>query len=177
MTRRRPSDDELYPSGYETSNELTTDAQVASGESLLAAALTHNDGTPFVQVDNGISPNHYLPPGFNRLNNAGVTGLVAEGVPVSGGSFTGYYDTMLDEMAYINTQASRFMVLLGTDGSGSLQARRDQAATILLGYSPGHEVSWSNLNQNSTDLAIWPEEGIYPTQPVQSMSAPGARAV
>ena len=128
--------DERYPSGYETSNELTTDAQVVSGESLLAAALTHSDGTPFVQFDNGISVNHYLPPGFNRLNNAGVAGLVTEGVPVASGTFTGYYDSLLDEMAYINTQASKFMVILGYDASGSLQARRDQPPRFCSATAP-----------------------------------------
>jgi hypothetical protein len=53
------------------------------------------------------------------------------------------------------------------------QSRRVQAATILLGYSPGHLVSWADLNQGSNDLSVWPEQGIYPTRPVQSMGAPG----
>jgi hypothetical protein len=53
------------------------------------------------------------------------------------------------------------------------QSRRVQEATILLGYSPGHLVDWADLNQGSDNLSVWPEEGIYPTQPVQSMGAPG----
>ena len=46
---------------------------------------------------------------------------------------------------------------------------------MLLGYSPGHLVDWANLETGSLDLAIWPEEGIYPTRPVQSMAPPGPR--
>jgi hypothetical protein len=79
---------------------------------------------------------------------------------------------MLDEMGYIDHTANGFQVLLSYDSSGSLQGRRVQAATILLGYSTGHTVSWSDLEQNSNNLAVWPEEGIYPTNPVQSMAAP-----
>ena len=44
---------------------------------------------------------------------------------------------------------------------------------MLLGYSPGHLVDWADLEQGSQNLAVWPEEGIYPTDPVQSMGAPG----
>ena len=46
---------------------------------------------------------------------------------------------------------------------------------MLLGYSPGHLVDWANLEQGSRDLAVWPEEGIYPTAPLESMAAPGGR--
>ena len=44
---------------------------------------------------------------------------------------------------------------------------------MLLGYSPGHLVDWADLEQGSGDLAVWPEEGVYPTDPVQSMGEPG----
>jgi hypothetical protein len=43
---------------------------------------------------------------------------------------------------------------------------------VLLGYRPGHVVDWADLEQDSLDLAVWPEEGIYPTQPLESMAAP-----
>jgi hypothetical protein len=163
----------LYDSGFETSNELTSDAQVDAMNTQVAGAMTHQNGSPFLQVDNGITPNQYLPPGFGRLNNAGTHGLLTEGIPMSDGTFTIYYDNLLDEMAYANTKTNGFIVLLGEDDTGSLQARRDQAATVLLGYSPGHEVSWSNMDHDSPNLSIWPEEGIYPAQPVQSMPTPG----
>lgn len=43
---------------------------------------------------------------------------------------------------------------------------------MLLGYSPGHLVDWADLETGSGNLAVWPEEGIYPTNPVQTMAAP-----
>ena len=42
-----------------------------------------------------------------------------------------------------------------------------------MAYEPGRVVSWAELEQSgSASLAVWPEEGIYPTQPVQSMANP-----
>ena len=36
---------------------------------------------------------------------------------------------------------------------------------MLLGYKPEHLVDWADLEQGqSGDLAVWPEEGIYPTR-------------
>ena len=63
-------------------------------------------------------------------------------------------------------------MLLSYNYAGSAAARRMQAASVLLGYSRGHIVSWSDLEQDNRDLAIWPEEGIVPTRPRQSMRRP-----
>jgi hypothetical protein len=107
---------------------------------------------------------------------AGVHGLIAEGVPWSDGSMppsSWQFTTLLDEMAYVNHTARGFVALLSYDQSGSPTARRVQEGTVLLGYSPGHTVSWSDLEQSSSDLAVWPEEGLYPTRAVQTMAAPG----
>ena len=76
-------------------------------------------------------------------------------------------------MTYIDHTANDFVALLSYDTSGSLRARRVQDATILLGYSPGHTVDWADLETNSNDLAVWPEEAIVPTDPIQTMNTPG----
>jgi hypothetical protein len=55
------------------------------------------------------------------------------------------------------------------------QTRRVQEATMLLGFAPGRIVDWADLEQGSGRLSIWPEEGIYPTRPVESMGAPRGR--
>jgi hypothetical protein len=140
----------------------------------MAAAMTHTNGTPFLQIDNTLDPNPYLAVPFSMLNNpSSVTGLVSEGAPMSDGTLTPYYPGLLDEMAYVDHTSNDFIALLSYDRSGSLRARLVQEATVLVGYSAGHTVDWSDLEQNSSDLSAWPEEGIVPTNPVQSMSAPG----
>jgi hypothetical protein len=165
---------ELYPSGFDATDEIPTDAGLQASHEQMAAALTHQNGSPFVQIDNSLTPNDNLATALPMLNNpSSVVGMITEDAPEFDGTLTLYYSSLLDEMAYVDHTADDFVVLLSYDTAGSLQSRRVQAATALLGYSPGHTVSWSDLDTNSTDLAIWPEEGILPTDPLQSMTEPG----
>jgi hypothetical protein len=162
-----------WGSGSPTSREITSDTQLQAAHAQMAAAMTHTNGQPFLQIDNGLSPNNNLSTPFPMLNHTtGVKGMLTEGSPIANGTLISYYSTLLDEMAYVNKTPNDFVVLLSYDPSGSPQARRVQAASVLLGYSPGHTVSWSDLETNSSNLAIWPEEGIVPTNPVQTMSTP-----
>jgi hypothetical protein len=165
---------EVYYSGFRGSEELRTNRAVRESHTQLALALTHRDGTPYMQIDNGLDPNPYVATSLRLLSHPqSVVGLVAEGAPIWNGTLTNFFSTLLDEMAYVDHTANDFAVLLSYDPSGSPRARRVQTATILLGYSPGHTVSWADLETNSSNLAVWPEQGIVPTHPIQSMSPPG----
>jgi len=165
---------ETYASGYSSSQELTSDAAMQSAHEDMAAAMTHTDGSSFLQIDNALNPNPYLAMPFGMLGHpSGVRGLVSEGSPISNGSIISYYSTLLDELAYVDGTSNAFAVLLSYDSSGSSQARNVLTATDWLAYSGDHVVDWADLETNSNDLAVWPEEGIVPTSPVQSMGAPG----
>jgi hypothetical protein len=162
-----------YGSGYSSTNEISSDAALQSSHEQMAAALTHTSGAPFLQIDNALNPNDNLSTPFSMLNSTtGVEGVVAEGAPMSNGTLTDYYPSLLDEMAYVDNTAQDFIVLLSYDSSADPQSRLVQAATALLGYSGNHVVSWSDLETVNDDLAVWPEEGIVPTSPVQTMSTP-----
>lgn len=165
---------ELYYAGLQSTEEITTNAQLQAAHEAMAAALTHANGTPFLQIDNALNPNPYLAQAFPMLNRpASVQGLIAEGFPMDDGTLTPWYASLLDSLAYIDSTPNDFIVMLSYGSSGSLRARRVQAATELLGYDGNHVVSWSDLETDSGDLAVWPEEGIVPTDPLESMSAPG----
>jgi hypothetical protein len=169
---------EFYYAGgnLSSSQEITTNAQLMTSHEQMSSYKTHTDGSPFaLQVDNSLSPNPYITPPWPMLNKpAGVKAFVSEGNPGYNGSITNYYPSLLDDMSYIDneTPSGDFIVFLSYDSNGALNARRVQSATTLLGYEPGRIVSWSDLEQDSGDLAVWPEEGIYPTEAVQTMSAP-----
>jgi hypothetical protein len=166
---------QFWGSGYTSSQEITTDSGIVAGHQQMARAITHSSGVPFVQVDNGININPNVRTTFPLLNNPStVVGLVAEGEPWQDG-VQPYYSTLLDYMAYVDSRPHDFMTLLSYDQNGALAARRLQESTVLLGYSPGHIVDWADLEQGNLNLAVWPEEGLYPTQPVQSMGTPGGR--
>ncbi|HSP65189.1 MAG TPA: hypothetical protein VLO10_03265 [Candidatus Deferrimicrobium sp.] len=165
---------QFYETGQSSSQEISSDAALLASHEALAAGMTRSDGSHLLQVDNSLNANPWLPTPFALLGrNDGVHGFIAEGQPVSGGTLTPWYASLLDDLSYIDAQPNAFIALLSYDNSGSLAARRLQAATVLLGYSAGHVVSWSDLEQSSSNLAVWPEEGLYPSQPVQSMGTPG----
>ncbi len=163
----------FYGSGYRSSQEIAGDEQVLAMHQALAKELTHRDGRPFVIVQNSVNPNPYLPHGLEMIGDPkNVAGLIAEGVPLSNGEVTKWYADLLDVVARVQ-QRPGFIVLLSY-GSGGIPAERYlHTATIWLGYSRGHIVDWEDLGDNA-DLAVWPEETIYPMQPLQSMTKSNA---
>jgi len=62
------------------------------------------------------------------------------------------------------------------DSCGQLQLRRDALAAFWLAYSEGHSVLWDNFNFSGGaccggkhSLAVYPEESIYPRNPIQPL--------
>jgi hypothetical protein len=162
-----------WGTGFATTQEIQSDAALQASHDAMAAAMTHVNGHPFLQIDNGLNPNDNLSTPFPLLNTSTeVEGLVAEGFPMADGTLTSYYGSLLDEMAYVDHTAQDFIVLLSYDTSASVRARLVQAATELLVYDGNHLVSWSDLETVNADLSVWPEEGIVPTEPLQSMGTP-----
>ncbi len=163
--------------GCGASAETASNAALVSAHEAMSAAMTHTSGQPFTQIDNTLPPNPFLPQGLDMLSRtADVNGLIGEGEPESDGTLDPYYSTLLDQIAYVADETNSFVVPLSYAPAGASyqsQTRRVQEATMLLGYSPGHLVDWADLETGSSDLAVWPEEGIYPTEPVQSMGSPG----
>lgn len=173
--------EELYYStcGCTSTQEIHTNRQLQKAHTEMSAALTHSNGTRFAQVDNSISPNPYLPQGLNMLNRgAGVYGLMAESDPESNGVMDTYYSTLLDQLAYIDARTRAYIVLLSHGAAGApyqSASRRVQEATILLGFHGAQVVDGADLEDGSQNLAVWPEESIYPADPVQTMQAPRGR--
>ena len=170
---------QVQQSGTCSSQEITSSGTLQKAHEDMANLLTHKNGSPFLQVNNGIGANPYQTSSIPLYNNpSSVIGQTSEGVPiVSGKIIIGqYFESLLDNMSWVDNTFNDFIVILSEDSAGSSTqslSRRVQAATDWLGYSPGHIVSWSDFEGNNTNLAIWPEEGIYPTQPVQSMGVAG----
>jgi hypothetical protein len=170
---------QFFGTGLDTSQEISSGDQLLAAHEEMASELMHLDGNPFLEVDNGIGANPWLSMPFPLLGHPEpVSGLIAEDVPEDNGLLINSawaYPTMLDEMAYVGHTAADFMVLLSYNRDGARSSRRMQAATVLLGYSRAHIVSWSDLEQHNRDLAVWPEEGIVPTRPRQTMRTPRGR--
>jgi hypothetical protein len=159
-----------------STTEIRSNAALQAAHTAMSASLTHRNGAPFLQIDNSLPPNPFLPQGFNMLKKSiGVDGWGAEGEPENYGVLDSFYSTLLDQIAYIDNRTSDMVVLLSRGDAGASyesQSRRVQEATMLLGYQPGHLVDWADLDHGNADLAVWPEEGIYPDSPIQSMARP-----
>jgi hypothetical protein len=172
---------ELYYStcGCSRTSEIRTNAALRAAHQAMSAALTHRDGARFIQADNTLPTNPSLPQGLNMLNpRIGVDAWTVEGEPENDGALDPDYSTLLDQIAYVSTRTSGFVAPMSRAPAGApyqAQSRRVQEATMFLGYSPRHLVDWANLEVGSRHLAVWPEEGIYPTHPLQSMRRPGGR--
>lgn len=170
---------QLYYStcGCGDTNEVESSPALRAAHEAMSVAMTHSGGRRYLQIDNTLPANPHLPQGFDMLEpSTGVQGLIKEDSPEYDGKLDPYYSTLLDEIAYAANDTSGFVVPLSYGAAGASYqqpSRRVQEATMLLGYSPGHLADWADLEQGSSDLAVWPEEGIYPTDPVESMGAPG----
>ncbi len=162
-----------------TTRQIRTDRALRAGHAAMSRALTHRDGSVYVQADNTLPGNPYLPQGLNALNHRiGVDAWTVEGEPMSDGLLTGSYSTLLDQMGYIVTRTRGFVAPMSrapVNAPYLAQTRRVQEATVLLAFRPGHVVDWADLEQGSDRLSVWPEEGIYPTRPRESMRQPRGR--
>jgi hypothetical protein len=83
------------------------------------------------------------------------------------------YEPFLDEMAEVIAENRSFLIIADGDASpGSSTEILQRLVTIgivWLAYSEGHIILQPNLERYTNRLAVWPEDLIYPTQPLQSM--------
>jgi hypothetical protein len=160
-----------------TTQEFQTNAAVGSEHAPFVAALIHLNGQPMRILFNGLeydgqptANNIYL---FNTSSQLIAT--ECEDCVIANGVFKpANYVRVLNSMNTINAGAG-FMVLSsrGSDPLGSsaqIAERLVTTAIVWLGYSEGHTVVAPNLEDNTKNLAIWPEDLIYPANPLISMS-------
>jgi hypothetical protein len=161
-----------------STRELPSDSYVVSEHGALANSLTHPNGTPMQGVFNGLNFTSGRPNDLNVVKaSTHFVGAVCEGCVVSGSALRpAMYAPVLNAMAEINAIPNASIVLMsnGSSPNGSLAQHQQRAVTtgiIWLGYSNGHTIVWPNLEQHSTNLTIFPENSIYPSSPIETMSS------
>jgi hypothetical protein len=105
-------------------------------------------------------------------------GAVCEDCIVDGslGVRPGNYANVLSAMMQIDAIPRASFVELNTAyapaGSYAQIAQRlVTTAVAWLGYADGHTIVFPDLETNTNNLAIWPEDAIYPSRPLQTMSS------
>jgi hypothetical protein len=155
-----------------TTQELPTNASVVSEHGALANALVHTNGAPMKIFTNGT-------PSVSQEVSASsnFVGAMCENCVVDEGTLrTSMYATVLTDMALADqTPGAEFVELNdGASAAGStaqIAQRLVTTAVAWLGYSEGHTIVFPNLEDTSYSLAVWPEDMLYPAQPLESMTS------
>lgn len=146
--------------------EYKEDQDVLRAKIDFANAIVHRNGQTMKLVFNG---------GSRQLYKAvrGYIGNVCESCPylTSGFNIKGY-KKILNDMAEASHNAG-FLLLFSYGYGDQITNRTVTIATDWLGYSPGHLVVFENARQTADRLNVWPEELLYPTQPIQWMRKGG----
>ncbi len=164
-----------------STQEYPTDASVAQAHVTFVDSLAHKNGNPMQFFFNGVGFTGQTPANLQLLTMAPgrFVGAVCENCVVNAGTFRPtMYAPVLNAMAQINAIPNAAFVELndGYSPAGSaaqVSQRLVVTAMTWLGYSEGHTIDFANLEDNTQNLAAWPEEMLYPAYPVQSMSSSG----
>ena len=157
--------------------EYSSDAALVQAHLALANALNHRNGSPMYFYYNGISftsRSPLIPPLLG--NGSRFRGVICENCTVNDGTLKpALYTKVLGAMARIDSIPGAAFVELSTgkspDGSSEQVAQRlVTTAVAWLGYADGHTIVWPNLEFTSHTLAVWPEDEIVPTDPLETMS-------
>jgi hypothetical protein len=86
------------------------------------------------------------------------------------------YQNVIDAMAQIDAIPGALFVELNTGNlpsgsAGQIAGRLVTTAVAWLGYSDGHTVVFPNLEDGTENLAVWPEDELYPAAPLETMTA------
>jgi len=167
------------PDDYCTSTqEYPTDASVVTAHMALFAALNRTNGASMTGFFNGIG---FTQAEYNlnlvSASNGRALGAACEECVVNAGTleYTNY-PRVLDAMATANATTGASFVELSTGYSPAGSAaqigqRLVTTAMAWLGFNGSSPIVFPNLEDNTGDLAIWPEDGLYPERPLQSMNA------
>ncbi len=159
-----------------STQEFSGDQDLQRAAASFVSSMAHQNGTPMDFVFNSLSFNG-RPVADMRLLDASshFVGASCEGCATSGMTLhPNNYERILNTMAQF-AQRSRIFVLLsyGNAPAGSppqLQQRFVTTALTWLGYQDDHTVVWPDLESNTTNLAVWPEDMIFPSEPAQTMT-------
>jgi hypothetical protein len=159
-----------------STQELPNDVDVQKAASSFVGSMKHLNGTQMSFFFNSLSFNR-TPVADLRLLEASArfVGASCEGCATSGRVVhPENYPRILNTMAQFNKRHTIFVILsTGNADAGSAEQLTQRFVTTSLGwlgYSEGYTVVWPDLETNTHNLAVWPEDMIYPAEPLQTMA-------
>jgi hypothetical protein len=158
-----------WPSYCYSTQEIPNNAAEAQARANFVNAMSHSNGDPMYFFSNGgILPDL---PYTDRMLGESCEGCIAND---SSAVVPSNYIHELNELATMDgTSAASILISKGHWPSGSATQILQRMVTIgvaWLGYKEGHTIVMANLEDQTSNLAVWPEELIYPSGPVESMN-------
>lgn len=166
-----------HPTICTSTQELPNDAAVVSSHVNFVSALRYANGNPMHFIYQQAYANQTEAGDLNALSSTSrFVAVTCEGCisNVANAVEPGNYKPYLDEMAAVNNTSAAFYIISdGNAPSGSATQMLQRLVTTgvaWLAYREGHVIVQPNLEDTTSNLAVWPEDLIYPSQPFQTMS-------
>ncbi len=165
-----------WPSFCYSTQEIPNNSAEVAARANFVNSMNYANGTPMHFFFQQASFAYPLDLGAFTASNR-LVGITCEGciattlIPVR----PTMYKPVLNEMALVNASPGSYLLISrGSFPTGSATQILQRLVTIgivWLAYSEGHTVVQPDLefNNASDNLAVWPEDLIYPSQPVESM--------
>lgn len=162
----------LWPTGL-SAYEYASWVDVLNAQAAFLGGLVRKTGTPEPLFFNGCANNPAAVTGVSLIKmRPNIVGCITENNTGKSALRNGRVLYSLDNCARVTLSAHGGIFVNGPDGDPGMMARRQATAFNMLCYVPSREVFWEEPQFGSKYVNVFPEQGIYPTQPLQSMSIP-----
>jgi hypothetical protein len=164
-----------WPTVCTTTEEIPDDAHEVIARANFVSAMTHKNGSPMLFLFQQVSWNPLRDASAFVVSGKRFVGITCEGCIAATSLPTrpNLYGSVLNEMASVHNVGGAFLLISqGNFPKGSptqIAQRLVTTAITWLGYVEGLSAVQPNLEYNTPNLAVWPEDFIYPSSPVQSM--------
>lgn len=163
---------DLWPTGL-AAYEYRSWIDLQNAQAAFLGGEVNSTGVPQRLFFNGCSDNPAAATAVNLIKmRPNIAGCITEANVSAASIRNGRVQYSLDNCARVTLSASGGIFVNGPDEDGGMLARRQATAFNMLCYVPGREVFWEEEEWGGKYVNVFPEESIYPTQPLQSMRIP-----
>jgi hypothetical protein len=163
---------DFWPTGL-SAYEFSSWVDLQNAQAAFLGGEVTNTGKAQNLFFNGCSSNPATVTGVSLIKmRPNIVGCISENNVTSDNLRRGRVPYALDNCARVTLNRNGGIYVNGPDGDGGMLARRQATAFNMLCYAPGREVFWEEEEWGGKYVNVFPEEGIYPARPLQSMRTP-----
>ena len=162
------------PTMCTSTQEIPDDAHQVLAHANFFNAMSHSNGSPMRFIFQNTSFDGALDASAFGASSR-VVGMTCEAcvTSIAYPTLTNLYGKTMDEIATVHQAGGVFVLIAhGNSPTGSAMQTLQRVLTTAftwLVYQEGYTVVWPDLELQNNNLAVWPEDLIYPSAPLQSM--------